>query len=113
VSSYDPTDLRQQDDERQKEANRIRLAGEVEALDTKWLMSSKRGRRIVWRLLEKAGVFQLSFDTNALRMAFNEGNRNYGNKLLEQINRLCPELYPVMTKEQINGRSDGDGDNTN
>ena len=35
---------------------------------------SKRGRRIVWRFLERAGVYRLSFNTNAMAMAFAEGN---------------------------------------
>lgn len=77
-------------------------------------MTSKRGRRIVWRLLEEAGVFRISFNPNAMQMAFNEGNRNYGNKLLASIHALCPELYPVMVREVTNGRdSDGNGNQSN
>jgi hypothetical protein len=113
VSSYDPTDLRGQDVSREDEATRRRLAAEVEALDTKWLMGSKRGRRILWRLLEQAGVFRLSFDTNAMRMAFNEGNRNYGNRVLDLIQRTCPEQYTVMVREANDGRHDGSGTNPN
>ena len=63
-------------------------------------MSSKRGRRIVWRFLERAGVYRLSFNTNAMAMAFAEGNRNEGLRILAQIHTLCPELYAVMVKEQ-------------
>jgi hypothetical protein len=32
-------------------------------------------------------------------MAWNEGRRNEGLQLLTEINRLCPELYPVMATE--------------
>jgi hypothetical protein len=99
MADYDPTDLRGQQVNREEDATRRRLAAEVEALDVKWLMDSKRGRRILWRLLEQAGVFRLSFDTNAMKMAFNEGNRNYGNRTLDLIHRTCPELYTVMVKE--------------
>jgi hypothetical protein len=49
-----------------------------------------------------------------MQMAFNEGTRNYGNKLLAAINALCPELYTAMQKEALNGRdSDGNGNHTN
>lgn len=80
---------------------------EVEDQDWKWLASSKRGRRIIWRLLTQAGVFRISFNPNAMQMAFNEGHRNYGNWLLDRINTLCPELYPVMVKEQKDVKIDG------
>ncbi len=113
VTPYDPTDLRGQEADREDKAIRQRLLAEAEELDVKWLMGSKRGRRILWRLLEQAGVFRLSFDTNAMRMSFNEGNRNYGNRTLDLIHKTCPELYAVMLKESNDGsRSDGNG-NTN
>jgi hypothetical protein len=114
VNPYDPTDLRGQELDREDKATRLRLTAEVEELDVKWLMGSKRGRRILWRLLEQAGVFRLSFDTNAMRMAFNEGNRNYGLRTLELMVKACPELYAVMLKESNDGsRSDGNGTNSN
>jgi hypothetical protein len=88
---------------------RKRIAREVEEGDWKWLMSSKRGRRIVWRLLEQARVFHATFNTNALVMAFNEGNRNYGTMILTAIHTFCPELYPVMVRENTKEKN-GDGD---
>lgn len=106
---HDPTDLRgQQEDKREAEAQE-RVARETEIADLKWLMSSPRGRRIMWRLLEMSGPFRMSFDTNAMRMAFNEGNRNLGNRLFHEVMTLCPELYPVMAKEQQDGDRDGNG----
>lgn len=114
MADYDPTDLRKQQTTREDEAHRRRLAAEVEVLDVKWLMGSKRGRRILWRLLEQAGVFRLSFNTNAMQMAFNEGNRNYGNRTLDLIHSTSPDLYLVMLKESTNAsRSDDNGTNPN
>lgn len=110
---YDPTDLQGQQRTREEMEARKRLDQEVAEQDLRWLMSSKRGRRIAWRLLGQAGVFRISFNTNAMQMAFNEGNRNYGNWFLEQVNTLCPELYPVMCKEQRNGNRDGGGNHSN
>lgn len=109
MSDYDPLDLKGQELSRSEKDVRERMASENEQADLKWLMGSKRGRRIVWRLLNQSGVFRLSFNTNAMQMAFAEGNRNFGNRALAMIHSLCPELYPVMVKEQQNDRIADDG----
>jgi hypothetical protein len=109
MSDYDPLDLRGQEISRSEKEVREKLATENEQADIKWLMGSKRGRRIVWRLLNQSGVFRLSFNTNAMQMAFAEGNRNFGNRTFSMIHQLCPELYPVMVKEQQNDRINDDG----
>lgn len=104
MSHYDPTDLRglERASEQQKRAAKLRHDEECE--DLKWLMSSKRGRRLVWRQMEHAGVFQSSFSTNAMQMAFNEGARNHGLLVLGLVHALCPDLYPTMVKENASGR---------
>ena len=109
MSNYDPLDLKGQDKVRDSKKVSDKIDRENEEADIKWLMSSKRGRRVVWRLLEQAGVFRLSFNTNAMAMSFSEGNRNYGLQILNLIHTLCPELYPTMIKEQKNVRSADDG----
>lgn len=113
MTTYDPLDLRGQERANADKATRERLARESEEADLKWLMGSKRGRRIVWRLLDQAGIYRLSFNTNAMQMAFAEGNRNYGNRVLAAIHAPCPELYPVMVKENVNDRSADDSRNDN
>jgi hypothetical protein len=112
MSNYDPTDLPGQQADKREADKRKKLDRDMQNADVKWLMSSPRGRRVMWRLLELSGPFRISFDTNAMRMAFNEGNRNLGNLLLTEVMILCPELYPVMVKEQKNDR-DGKGDQSN
>jgi organic hydroperoxide reductase OsmC/OhrA len=99
MSDHDPTDIRSQERAKEDTATRNKLAKDTEASDVKWLMKCRQGRRIVWRLLDQAGVFRLSFNTNSMQMAFNEGNRNNGNRLLAIIHASCPELYTVMLKE--------------
>lgn len=102
MSNYDPLDIRGQERSKADQDLQAKLARESEEADLKWLMGSKRGRRIVWRQLDRAGVFRLSFNTNAMQMAFAEGNRNDGLRTIGMIHALCPELYPVMVKEQTN-----------
>lgn len=67
--------------------------------DFLWLMESQRGRRIVWSQMSRAKMFQTTFDTHGGRMSLNEGMRQHGLYLLGEINRLCPETYPVMVRE--------------
>lgn len=99
MSNFDPLDIRSQERVQAEADDRTRLALQTEIDDLKWLMSNKRGRRFVARLLERAGVWRLSFNTNALTMAFNEGTRNEGLRLLAQITAHCPDRYTEMLKE--------------
>jgi hypothetical protein len=102
MDNKDPFDLHEQEARAQKKKERELLEQQGEESDVKWLMSNKRGRRIIWRLLNQSGVFRLSFNTDSMLMAFAEGNRNFGNRILTLVHSQCPELYPVMVKEQNN-----------
>ena len=114
MSNYDPLDLRGQERAKAQRELRERLDRENEQADLKWLMGSKRGRRVVWRLLDSAGVFRTSFNTNAMSMAFAEGGRNQGLRLLAMVHALCPEQYPAMMKEQsTNDGTNDDGSSRN
>jgi hypothetical protein len=63
-----------------------------------------------WRLLDQAGVFRTSFNTNAMSMAFADGGRNYGLRMLGMVHALCPDQYPAMMKEQAHDeRTNDDG----
>lgn len=108
MSNYDPLDVRGQLDAKSDKDTRAKLARDNDDADFKWLMGSKRGRRMIWRQLDRAGVFRLSFNPNAMQMAFAEGNRNEGLRTLASIHTQCPELYPVMIKENVNDRSNAD-----
>lgn len=99
AKEIDPSDLLALDKAQAKTAASQRLARQQEVEDFKWLMGNKQGRRIVWRLLEKAGVFRSTFRLNN-EMAFLEGMRNIGLMLVADIHELCPEKYHIMVKEQ-------------
>lgn len=99
MSHSDPFDLQSQERAIAQQGDKAKLVQQIEIDDLKWLMSNKRGRRFVFRLLERAGVWRLSFNTNALSMAFNEGMRNEGLRLMAQITAHCAERYTEMLKE--------------
>lgn len=94
-------DLQSLEQGRAAKAERNKLSRDTDEADFKWLMGSKRGRRITWRLLERARVFHPSFNTNAMAMSFAEGQKNEGLRTLDKIHTLCPEIYSVMLKEAL------------
>lgn len=99
MNQYDPMALAEQAEAADSKALKDRMAAESESSDIRWLMESAQGRRIVWRMLNRTGVFRSSFSSDALAMAFAEGNRNIGLQLLAQVHELCPDLYPEMVRE--------------
>lgn len=113
MKKHDPIDIRSQEKAHAETELRRKLSKDTEDADFKWLMSSKRGRRIVWRLLDHAGIFRSSFNTNSMAMAFAEGNKNEGLRILALVHANCPELYPVMVREANEQRDIDDGNSHN
>lgn len=101
----DPTDLRSIERDRAEKARLEKHARQEEREDVKWLMKSRQGRRIAWRLLELTGVFRSSFTGNN-ETFFREGMRNVGLVLMAQINEACPDQYTTMVQEHRNARTD-------
>ena len=99
MSNYDPLDQESQDKHRKARDLKEKLADQTEIDDIKWLMGSKRGRRTLWRFLDRAGIYRTSFHQNSMTMAFNEGVRNEGLRLVGTIHQAAPEMYATMMKE--------------
>lgn len=101
TEEFDPLDPWQQDEQREATDQQRALVAQQQAADFLWLMSDPRGRRLVWRQLADSGIFQQSFNPEAMTMAFNEGRRSAGLRLISQVHTLCPDLYTIMMKEQL------------
>ena len=112
MSNFDPLDLRGQERHKEQSDERNKLAFDQERGDLVWLMGSKRGRRIMWRLLERTGVYRSSFTGNS-ETFFREGQRNVGLWLMAQIHEVCPDQYALMLKEQQDVRKQPDDGRTN
>ncbi len=95
----DPLNLRQQEIEAERDARSVKIKRDQEIADFKWLTESKQGRRFLWRLLDKTGVYRSSF-TGSSETFFLEGQRNIGLLLMSEINAICPDVYATMLKEQ-------------
>lgn len=95
----DPLDLRTQEEMAEAEAKKQEFELRKEKDDIQWLMSYTAGRRIMWRLLETAGVYRLSFTGDHATTSFKEGARNIGLGLLAKLHMYCPNLYNKMVME--------------
>ncbi len=69
--------------------------------DLAWLMSDKRGRRLLCGLIGECGIYHGSFapgmDTH--ETVFREGVRSVGLKWMERIADHCPDRVSEMHRE--------------
>lgn len=73
-----PEDLSPEDHER-------RLKEENDNNDLRWVLSDKRGRRVVWKFLEFCGVFKTTFNNSGSVMCKLEGQRTVGLFILDMV----------------------------
>lgn len=64
------------------------------------IMTTRNGRAWIERKLSDAHIFYEEFTGNALREAFQKGQRSFGLSLLADIHRFCPEEYLTMMREK-------------
>lgn len=98
---FNPTDLAAIDEARSTAKEQSRFDAAVELDDIRWLMSSKRGRRFMWRLLGDAGLYQQSFDGNTNWSIFKEGKRSIALRLMASVHLIedGAALYAAMANE--------------
>ena len=82
------------------------LARQRELSDLSEIMSSDAGKRFIWRLLERTGVYQQTFVPDSPHStSFNEGRRSVGNRLLVDINSDpdCTNAFSEIIKQNQEG----------
>lgn len=101
TDDFNPTDVAAIEAQRKEAKERSRFERQVELDDLKWLMSSKRGRRIVWRLLSATGVYRQSYTGNGSDTFFREGARSIGLQLVEKLHAIDggADSYALMRNE--------------
>lgn len=107
TNAADPKEVKSSE----KKERRTRLQ---ELQDLNWVLSTSKGRRFYWRLMEFCETMRLSYtrgDTH--ETAFRQGMANVGHKLLADMMDANKEAYMLAreenTEEEENGGSDGDG----
>lgn len=79
-------------------AARAKLRRDQELDDVRALMDTPEGRRFMWRLLDRAGIYRTTFTGNSASF-FNEGMRNLGLIFVADVHEVCPEQYTRMLAE--------------
>jgi hypothetical protein len=73
--------------------------------DLRFIMSSKQGRRFVWRVIDSlSAAFSPSFAGEAQATAYNEGRRAVGLGLVMETQRVCQREYVAMLAEQLEAK---------
>lgn len=98
MSREDPTDLAEEAARDEAKATIQRNLAETEKADLDWLMSSPRGRRVAWRILDGAGLYRSSFTGNS-ETFFKEGARSEALKLKAKLLGAAPNGYFTMLQE--------------
>lgn len=89
------------DEEARNEAERHRVENnrKTVAEDIRWLMSSPRGKRIAWWLMDITGVFRTSLPNDA-NLPVREGARNIGLTVQAALVEHAPDAYFNVYQER-------------
>lgn len=98
---HNPADTGEQDERRITGKAASELARQQEKDDVGWLMTHREGRRIVWRVLARAGIYRIAYHQNDRDEAFQLGQQALGFEAFAEINTVCPNLYIKMLQENI------------
>jgi hypothetical protein len=98
-----PADL---GDEKQVGEHHAQLDSEraAELADLGFVMSTQRGRRVVNRMIVFSEVLGELFSPNGSIQSRNLGRRDYGIKLIKDLERHFPELYLLMRQEYLSDK---------
>jgi hypothetical protein len=88
------------------DVRQVRAAGKkVRAMDRSlidqlnYITANPLGRKWLWNKLQECRVFLPTFDPNPYQSAYNEGFRNAGLMLLNDLNLLDPAVQTQMRLE--------------
>ena len=81
-------------------------------LQLELIMSTREGRAWMWDHLSVCGVFRTSFTPNSLEMSFNEGQRNVGLRVLNDLHEHAFKEYQMMEAENRDSKEVADETDT-
>lgn len=67
--------------------------------DIKSVMSSVHGRRLIWRMLSRCGVFKSVHHPSGSQVYYNAGQQDIGHFLMAEILETDPKLFLDMQIE--------------
>lgn len=72
---------------------------EIELKDIQTVVSTPEGRRFYWRVMAMAGVFHLSYTGDTNSTMYNEGRREIGLKIFNDLFEASPNAFNQMQRE--------------
>lgn len=69
--------------------------------DFKAGLTTPAGRRVFIRMLTQAGLWNSSYVESPTGTAYNEGRRSVALALMQEAQRVCPDLYSQALREQL------------
>lgn len=100
ATTNDPTDLNRIEREAEADEAKARETRRKELDDLRWLLGHPQGRRVLTRMLERAGLFRSSFNHSGSVMAFSEGKRDMGLWLSAELSEASPDGYVKVLTER-------------
>lgn len=82
----------------EKASKREKITRRTQLEDLRAVLSTKSGRRFVWRLLEHCRTFESIFSPNDAIMAHGSGSQDVGHFLMAEIVQAQPEALITMMK---------------
>lgn len=98
IDNFYDTAINEKNKKLSAEGKRLR---QRELSDLRKILKIPEGRRFVWNLLAKAGLFHSSFALNSNQTAFNEGRRNLGLDLMIDLNEADVGAFAQLQREYI------------
>jgi hypothetical protein len=98
--SNDPLDPNAQAEREKIEKDNEIIKAFHEEDDFKWLMSDERGRRFVWGILERSGLFSLPYDGTGEGAIRAIEVTNEARLAMGLIFAHCPGAFELMIKER-------------
>ena len=87
---------------------KARFKHDRELEDLKEVLSTKPGQRLIWRYIERCGVYTFASGDVGL-VNFNEGRRSAGLEILKEVNEISPEvLISMMQEHSLRRRKDNE-----
>ena len=78
-----------------------------ELVDMQWVLSDRRGRRVLWRIMERCGAFATVWDPNAAQMGRKAAWQELGQWVRDELTEARPETFLQMMQEHLKENSNG------
>jgi hypothetical protein len=95
---FNPTDVAARKNTDRVREQKAALQYEQYRADFQWVLDHPQGRRFMWHLLARTGLFSNPFTGNS-ETFFKCGEMNVGQMLMADITSFCPEKYVQMMND--------------